>query len=255
MAMSDDDLHVAHRVLRDRLVDAGLLLTTGVDGLYGRNAVFESVVRAFDDQVLAIGADDDAVLVEFPPLLPRATFDRIGYFQTFPNLAGIIYSYDGSDREHAALMQRVSSGDGDATIDAALSPTELTLVPACCYPVYPSTAGQLPAGGRVFELSAYCFRHEPSVDPMRMQAFRQREHVCVGTSEQVPAWASTHPDPASRVRTTAALAGTATGVTNRDTFLSRIAGLTPLVARKREWPTMLRISMIEPVNHAAACAP
>jgi predicted Zn-dependent protease len=48
----------------------------------------------------------------------------------------------------------------------------------------------------------------------------------LGTSEQVPAWASTHPDPASRVRTTAAQAGAnATGVTNRDMFLSRISGL------------------------------
>ena len=48
----------------------------------------------------------------------------------------------------------------------------------------------------------------------------------MGTSEQVPEWASTHPDPASRVRTAASLAGTTTGVTNRDTFLSRIGGLT-----------------------------
>ena len=48
----------------------------------------------------------------------------------------------------------------------------------------------------------------------------------MGTSDQVPEWASTHPDPASRVRTAAALAGSgAAGVTNRDTFLSRISGL------------------------------
>ena len=48
----------------------------------------------------------------------------------------------------------------------------------------------------------------------------------MGTSEQVPAWASTHPDPASRVRTAAGLAGATPGATNRDTFLSRISGLT-----------------------------
>ena len=48
----------------------------------------------------------------------------------------------------------------------------------------------------------------------------------LGTSDQVPAWASTHPDPASRVRTTAAQAGTSsTGVSNRDVFLSKIGGL------------------------------
>ncbi len=49
----------------------------------------------------------------------------------------------------------------------------------------------------------------------------------MGSSNQVPAWASTHPDPASRVRTALARAGSnATGLTNRDTFLTRIAGLT-----------------------------
>lgn len=48
-----------------------------------------------------------------------------------------------------------------------------------------------------------------------------------GTSNQVPEWASTHPDPASRVRDARNRAGAnATGVNNRDTFLSRLAGLT-----------------------------
>ncbi len=49
----------------------------------------------------------------------------------------------------------------------------------------------------------------------------------MGSSNQVPEWASTHPDPASRVRTALARAGSnATGLTNRDTFLTRITGLT-----------------------------
>jgi len=41
----------------------------------------------------------------------------------------------------------------------------------------------------------------------------------------IPEWASTHPDPASRVQNAAQLAGNNTGVTNRETFLSRIDGL------------------------------
>ncbi len=49
----------------------------------------------------------------------------------------------------------------------------------------------------------------------------------MGNTTQVPAWASTHPDPASRVRTALTRAGTNTsGITNRDTFLTRISGLT-----------------------------
>lgn len=42
---------------------------------------------------------------------------------------------------------------------------------------------------------------------------------------QVPAWASTHPDPASRVASANSRAGNRTGLTNRDTFLTRIDGL------------------------------
>lgn len=49
----------------------------------------------------------------------------------------------------------------------------------------------------------------------------------MGSSNQVPEWASTHPDPASRVRAALARAGSnANGLINRDTFLTRIAGLT-----------------------------
>ncbi len=41
----------------------------------------------------------------------------------------------------------------------------------------------------------------------------------------IPEWASTHPDPASRVQNALQLAAGGTGVTNRDLFLSRIDGL------------------------------
>lgn len=47
-----------------------------------------------------------------------------------------------------------------------------------------------------------------------------------GRDASIPEWASTHPDPASRVQTALTKAqGLAGGVTNRDTFLSRIDGM------------------------------
>ena len=47
-----------------------------------------------------------------------------------------------------------------------------------------------------------------------------------GRGESVPAWASTHPDPASRVQTALGRAGaSARGTTNRDAFLARINGI------------------------------
>ena len=47
-----------------------------------------------------------------------------------------------------------------------------------------------------------------------------------GRNAAIPEWASTHPDPASRVNNALSLAGNnATGATNRDTFLTRIDGI------------------------------
>jgi len=66
----------------------------------------------------------------------------------------------------------------------AFARTDLVLVPAVCYPLYPTASGTLPPGGRVVDLMAFAFRHEPSDDPARMQMFRQREYVRLGTSEQ-----------------------------------------------------------------------
>jgi predicted Zn-dependent protease len=49
----------------------------------------------------------------------------------------------------------------------------------------------------------------------------------MGSANRTPEWASTHPDPASRVRAALNRAGReGRGVTNRDTFLTRIDGLT-----------------------------
>src|SRR5690606_8219443 len=46
-----------------------------------------------------------------------------------------------------------------------------------------------------------------------------------GRDATMPQWASTHPDPASRVRAALTQAGSGSGITNRDTFLTRIDGL------------------------------
>ena len=47
-----------------------------------------------------------------------------------------------------------------------------------------------------------------------------------GRDARMPEWASTHPDPASRVQSALATAAGGTGVTNADTFLTRIDGMT-----------------------------
>jgi seryl-tRNA synthetase len=61
------------------------------------------------------------------------------------------------------------------------------LSPAACYPVYPIAAsrGPVPAEGWLFDVAADCFRREPSRHLDRLQSFRMREYVCVGSPEDV----------------------------------------------------------------------
>ncbi len=58
------------------------------------------------------------------------------------------------------------------------------MVPAACYPLYHTATGTLSEQGRLVDLRSFVFRHEPSLDPCRMQIFRQREFVRLGTAEQ-----------------------------------------------------------------------
>jgi seryl-tRNA synthetase len=68
-----------------------------------------------------------------------------------------------------------------------LSAGDLALTPAACYPVYPPVAsrGEVPAEGLTFDVASDCFRREPSRDLDRLQSFRMREYVCIGTPAQV----------------------------------------------------------------------
>ena len=73
--------------------------------------------------------------------------------------------------------------DDGADWSAPLPSTDLVLLPAACYPLYPLLKGRLPEGGRLFDVLGTCFRHEPSDDPARMQSFHQHEFVHVGTPD------------------------------------------------------------------------
>ncbi len=171
----------------DRLFDQGLLVRTGVDGLYGRSGAFESVVDAVDRMISGIGAGDGAEVMRFPPGMSRAVFERSGYLKSFPNLAGTVHSFCGHEADHAGLLACLDAGE-DWTGDQAA--TDIVLTPAACYPLYPLAAerGALPAEGRLFDLQSYCFRREPSLEPTRMQMFRMREYVRMGSPEQVLAF-------------------------------------------------------------------
>ena len=169
---------------RSELFARRILLDTGVDGLYGRSGVFENVIERFDALISRFGSPDSPEVVRFPPGMNRALFEKSGYLKSFPQLAGTIHAFNGNERAHAELLEKLGAGE-DWTDDQEA--TDVVLTPAACYPLYPTVArlGALPGEGRLYDLQSYCFRREPSKDPARMQMFRMREYVRIGTPEQV----------------------------------------------------------------------
>jgi len=170
-----------------QLFDSGLLISTGVDGLYGRSEQFEDVVERVSDLIGAWGQDKQVELLRFPPAMSRKVLEESGYWANFPDQIGSVFSFCGDDRGHQRLLKCLDNQE-DWTED--LKPTQLTLTPVACYPVYPVMAarGPLPLEGRLVDIFSYCCRHEPSIDPERMQMFRQREFVRMGTPEQIHAF-------------------------------------------------------------------
>ncbi len=167
------------------LLDRRILIASGVPGVYGRGAAFDDVIARVQALIDVLSRRHGAERVSFPPVIPRAVVRRTGYMENFPQLCGSVHAFVGNDDKHPALLDRVREG-GDWS--EFLGQTDVVLAPAACYPLYPTLTGQLPEGGRLFDLCSFCFRHEPSEDPARMQSFQIRENVRAGSPEDVQRW-------------------------------------------------------------------
>lgn len=171
--------------LFEGLVEHGLWLPSPVPGIPGRSAVFESVALAIDATLTAQFAEAGATRVAFPPVIDRDLIRRTGYMDAFPELLGSVHAWREERGPHDSLVDCVEAGE---PWDGFLSSQPVTLCPAACYPLYPTQSGTLPEGGRLFDLTSWIYRAEPSDDPLRLQAFRQHECVRLGTPESVRTW-------------------------------------------------------------------
>jgi seryl-tRNA synthetase len=168
----------AYREYFDQLVARGLLIPSGVAGVYGRGTDFERVIERFDALVTRAGADRSPEVLRFPPIFNRGHYEKIDHIHNFPDLMGSVHTFTGGEREHREMLAKFD-GAGDWSRDLAAA--EVMMTPAICYPLYPTATGRLPVGGRCVDLQGYAFRHEPSPDPARMQIFRMHEFVRLGS--------------------------------------------------------------------------
>lgn len=165
---------------RSALLGSGLLVETEAEGVYVRSAPFAEIVSAVSTLVGRTLADPGAQGYETPPIMHLSTLLRSGYVRSFPNLVGWPHGFAGDDERHGELLRRIDEGLAWSEL---LEPAEVVMCPSVCHSIYPRCSGRLAAPGRHFELVGWCFRHEPSKDLVRMQAFQMHELVFVGTAE------------------------------------------------------------------------
>ena len=171
----------------EALVAQGLILPTGVPGGYGRGPVFEDLLNRFDALVMreAAAAGEVATELTFPPIIARSLIEQLGYLENFPQLIGSVHSYFGKELQAREMAAKAAAGE---RWEDALGITEVMLIPAACYPVYPQFSGLLSEAGRLITVKNWCYRHEPSAEPTRLQSFRMREFIRIGAPEQVESW-------------------------------------------------------------------
>jgi seryl-tRNA synthetase len=167
-------------------IAAAIFRPLGVDGVYARSALYENVIERLGAYV-SRQRDARAEVLRFPPVMSRRQLEKSGYLKSFPNLLGCVCALHGSETAIRAAADRYESG-GDWT--SSLAASDLVLSPAACYPLYPLVAsrGRIPVGGLVFDVAADCFRREPSRSLDRLQSFRMREFVRIGSPAEITAF-------------------------------------------------------------------
>jgi seryl-tRNA synthetase len=164
-------------------IGAALFRSIGAPGVYARTGLYVDVLQRLDAYVTGM-CDARAEVLRFPPVMSRAQLEKSGYLKSFPNLLGCVCALHGTETE---IRTAADAHEAGADWTRSLAPSDLVLSPAACYPVYPLAAerGRAPEEGWVFDVAADCFRREPSRALDRLQSFRMREFVRIGTPQTV----------------------------------------------------------------------
>ncbi|WP_369366450.1 aminoacyl--tRNA ligase-related protein [Streptomyces sp. CG4] len=161
------------------------MLDTGVPGLVAFGSTFETLIDALQRSIGRLAADDRATRIGVPPVISRQLLERLGYVETFPHLLGTVHTYEGDDRQWRELASALRQGES-WTQRHELS--DVALLPAACYHLYPQLAEAEFTAPAVFDLTGHCYRHERTAEAGRMRSFRMHELIRVDTPASVLGW-------------------------------------------------------------------
>lgn len=237
------------QALYDGLVRHGHIFPVGVQGAFGRGPVFEDIVERFDDLVSWIARDDGAEKRTYPPVVNRHVIEKNNYLESFPHLCGAVFSFHGKELAAREMAEKARNGQ---PWGEHLGITDLCMTPAICYPLYPTLAGDLPKGGRLFSLLGWAFRHEPSDEPTRLQSFRMREFIRAGSADDVVAWRDMWLERGLALLRSLGL--DANSDVAADPFFGRGGKMMALNQREQKLKFEVLIPVLSPENPTACCS-
>ncbi len=145
------------------MMPGGMLLPTPAAGVYLTTGGFEAVVHGLSVALTALAGAGVQRSLRAPPVIARSIVERAGYHESFPHLLG-----------------RVSAG--------VSAESDLVLLPAGCYCVYPAYEGVRLTTPAELSVEATCFRQEDTAEKGRLRSFRMRELVRFGIADDCRAW-------------------------------------------------------------------
>ena len=232
-----------------RVPENGLPIPTAVPGVYLYPEAFERVIEALRAGVARLAAAEPFQRLVIPPVISRATIERAGYVEAFPQLLGTVHGYRGSASGWARLKPLVGSG-GDWHAQQEIG--DLVLLPAACYPVYAALAGTPVDTPAKVTVQATCFRNEATSEAGRLRSFRMVELVTAGAEEHCTTWRA---DWLERVRLWFTDLGLAPGVeVADDPFFGPGKKVFQAAQRLQELKFELKVPVADGVVQAVASA-
>jgi seryl-tRNA synthetase len=147
-------------------------------GIVTRDENYERLIDRLQASLTALGTEYQPTRLGVPPVISRSLLEKVGYAESFPHLLGVAYSFKGTEAHWQELAPQVANG-GDGWLREH-EPTDIALLPAVCYHVYPGFAGTTLSGVRTVDVCSHCYRHEETTEHGRLRSFRMREFVHVG---------------------------------------------------------------------------
>ncbi|WP_405927314.1 hypothetical protein [Streptomyces sp. NBC_00035] len=164
---------------------ANLSLDSSVPGLALFDGTHEALIDALNVSIGRFAAAEPAHRIGVPQVISRALLERLGYVESFPQLLGTVFTYEGDDRQWREIVPALRRGESWTQRHEL---ADAVLLPAVCYHLYPQLAGAELTAPAVFDLTGQCYRHERTAEPGRLRAFRMRELIRIDAPDATMAW-------------------------------------------------------------------